>query len=62
MKQNEQKEQRGTKEHYVNYCGSLCSPEDAFGMKAFIFGAAPNVHMSRVLYQEHLRRKDGIIC
>lgn len=62
MKQNEQKEDRDAKEHYVNYCGSLCNPEDAFVLKAFIFGAAPNVLKSHVLYQEHLRRKDGIIC
>lgn len=50
MKQNEQKELRGAKEHYVNYCEFLCNPENGFVMKAFIFCAALNVDISRVLY------------
>lgn len=50
MKQNEQKEHRGAKEHYVNYYGFLCNLENGFVMKAFIFYAALNVYISRVLY------------
>lgn len=51
-----------TKEHYVNYCGSLCNPEDAFVLEAFIFCAAANVHVSHALNQAHRRGKEGIIC
>lgn len=54
VRQNEQKEHRGAKEHYVNYCGSFCNPENAFVMKAFILCAAPNVCVSPLLYQAHL--------
>ena len=51
MKQNEQKEHGGAKEHYVNCRGFLCNAENGFVMKAFIFCAALNVDVSRVLYQ-----------
>ena len=53
MKQHEQKEHKDAKEHYVSYGGSLCNPENTFLMKVFIFPAALNVHVSRVLYQAH---------
>lgn len=50
MKQNEQKERRGAKEHYVSYCGFLSNPGNGFVMKAFVFFAALNVYVSRELY------------
>lgn len=64
MKWNMQKKTHNivTKEHYVNYCGSLCNPEDAFVLEAFIFCAAANVHVSHALNQAHRRGKEGIIC
>ena len=51
MKQNEQKEHRGTKEHYVNYYRFLCNPENGFVMKAFIICVALKVDVSCALYQ-----------
>lgn len=48
----------------MNYCGFLCNPENGFIMKAFLFCAALNVDVSRVLYQAHtyMARAALLLC